>query len=163
MIYKAVYGVMICCLELKIPPPIVALITAALMWLLSITFGFINFDITHKVILCIFLAGLGLLLDLDALWRFIQAKTTVNPIQPTKASTLVTSGIYQHTRNPMYVGNFLFLTAWMIWLGSPLNMACLAFYVTYMNRFQIGPEERVLKDMFGEEYASFCSRVRRWI
>ncbi|HIF17753.1 MAG TPA: isoprenylcysteine carboxylmethyltransferase family protein [Cycloclasticus sp.] len=150
-------------LELKIPPPVVAIISAGLMWLLTTKLGLFSVDIPNKLVLCGFLAGLGLLVDFVALWRFMKAKTTVNPIKPNNASALVTSGIYQYTRNPMYVGNFIFLTAYLIWLGSPYNVICLALYVLYMNEFQIQPEERVLQNMFGDEYRSFCSKVRRWI
>jgi len=150
-------------LELKIPPPVVALIAAVLMWILTRKFGFSSFDIAYKFALCGFLVGLGLMIDLAALWRFAQAKTTVNPIKPRNASALVTSGIYQYTRNPMYVGNFMFLSAWLVWLGSPYSAVCIVLYVLYMNKFQIKPEERVLQTLFGEQYAVFCKRVRRWV
>ncbi|MEO1889775.1 MAG: isoprenylcysteine carboxylmethyltransferase family protein [Cycloclasticus sp.] len=150
-------------LELKILPPVVALLAAGLMWLLSNKLGIASFDVPYKTVLCSLLVGLGLVVDFSALWRFRQAKTTVNPVRPKNASALVTSGIYQYTRNPMYVGNFIFLTAYLIWLGSPYNAVCLVLYVLYMNKFQIKPEERVLRNMFGDEYAAFCRNVRRWI
>ena len=150
-------------LELKILPPIVALIAAGLMWLVSNKLGVASFDIPYKKVGCGSLVVLGLAVDFSALWRFRQAKTTVNPIRPNNASALVTSGIYQYTRNPMYVGNFIFLSAYLLWLGSPYNVVALALYVLYMNHFQIRPEERVLQNMFGDEYTAFCSKVRRWI
>jgi protein-S-isoprenylcysteine O-methyltransferase Ste14 len=150
-------------LELKILPPVVALMAAGLMWLLINKLGVASFDVPYKTAICGLLVGLGLVVDFSALWQFMQAKTTVNPIRPNNASALVTAGIYQYTRNPMYVGNFIFLTAYLIWLASPYNVICLALYVLYMNKFQIQPEERTLKIMFGEEYVGFCSRVRRWV
>lgn len=136
---------------------------AGLMWLLSNKLGITSFDVPYKSLGCGLLAALGLVVDFSALWRFRQAKTTVNPIRPNNASALVTSGIYQYTRNPMYVGNFIFLSAYLLWLGSPYNAAALALYVLYMNHFQIRPEERVLQNMFGDDYTAFCSKVRRWI
>jgi protein-S-isoprenylcysteine O-methyltransferase Ste14 len=154
---------MLASLELKIPPPIVALLTAGLMWLVTNKLGLISFDINYKFAICGFLTGLGLLIDLDAIRQFHQAKTTVNPMKPNSASALVTTGVYQYTRNPMYVGNFLFLSAWLIWLASPYNILCLALYVMYMNKFQIQPEELALRELFGEEYIYFYSRVRRWV
>ena len=150
-------------LELKIPPPVVALIAAGLMWFLSSKIGVASVDVPYKTVLCSLLVGLGLVVDFSALWRFRQAKTTVNPVRPKNSSALVTTGIYQYTRNPMYVGNFIFLTAYLIWLGSPYNVFCLALYVLYMNKFQIKPEERVLLGMFDGEYADFCANVRRWV
>lgn len=151
-------------MELKVPPPIVAILVGVIMWQST---GFtsevllLNFE--YKFIVCVVLACSGLAIDLVALWGFMRARTTVNPIKPTNASTLVTSGIYRVTRNPMYVGNFIFLVAWLVWLGEPLNAMFLILYVLYMNKFQIEPEERVLTEKFGEEYQLFCQRVRRWI
>jgi protein-S-isoprenylcysteine O-methyltransferase Ste14 len=153
---------MLASLELKIPPPIVALLTAGLMWLVTNKLGLISFDINYKFAICGFLTGFGLLIDLDAIRQFHQAKTTVNPMKPNSASALVTTGVYQYTRNPMYVGNFLFLSAWLIWLSSPYNILCLALYVMHMNKFQIQPEEQALREIFGDEYTCFCNRVRRW-
>ncbi|ORU92191.1 MAG: hypothetical protein A6F70_01935 [Cycloclasticus sp. symbiont of Bathymodiolus heckerae] len=150
-------------IELKIPPPVLALIMAASMWGCQEPLNVITFELENKLTICLWLAALGLLVDACALWLFMWARTTVNPIKPNKATALVTSGIYRYTRNPMYVGNFIFLTAWLIWLGSPLNVVFLIFYVLYMNRFQISVEERILSEKFGEEYAQFCQSVRRWI
>jgi len=147
-------------MELKIPPPIVALIMAAFMW---VSQGAFNVQFDNKLYIALSLGTLGLLVDACALWLFLLARTTVNPIKPSNASALVTGGIYQFTRNPMYVGNFIFLTAWLLWLGSPLNAIFLVVYVLYMNRFQISVEERILTEKFGEEYTAFCKRVRRWI
>ncbi len=150
-------------LELKIPPPLVALIAAGFMWLFSRELGLMVYNIPYKEIICGVLVGLGFLVDFAALWRFMQAKTTINPIKPSNASALVTTGIYQYTRNPMYVGNFIFLSAWLLWLGSPFGLVGLVMYVAYMNSFQIQAEERVLTEMFGNEYVVFCKHVRRWL
>lgn len=150
-------------MELKIPPPIVALITALLMWLSKDYLSFISLELQSKQWLCGSLVAIGLLIDFCALWLFIRAKTSVNPIQPNKASSLVTNGIYSYTRNPMYLGNFMFLNAWLVWLASPLSAFFLVCYVLYMNRFQIAVEERMLSEKFGNEYASYCQNVRRWI
>jgi len=150
-------------MELKIPPPVLALILAALMWLCQDVFEVLNVELGNKLYISLSLGGLGLLVDACALWLFLLARTTVNPIKPNKASALVTGGIYQFTRNPMYVGNFIFLTGWLLWLSSPLNAIFLVVYVLYMNRFQISVEERILNDKFGEEYALYCQKVRRWV
>jgi len=151
-------------MELKVPPPVVAILVGVIMWQVT---GFtsevllLNFE--YQFIVCVLIACSGLTIDFFALWGFMRARTTVNPIEPTNASALVTSGIYRVTRNPMYVGNFIFLVAWIVWLGSPLSAVFLILYVLYMNKFQIEPEERVLTEKFGEEYRLFCQRVRRWV
>jgi protein-S-isoprenylcysteine O-methyltransferase Ste14 len=75
----------------------------------------------------------------------------------------VCSGIYQVSRNPMYVGLALFLTAWAVYLSS--IWACLGVlgFVLYISRFQIAPEERALTKIFGTEFTNYQSKVRRWL
>jgi len=63
----------------------------------------------------------------------------------------------------MYLGNFMFLLVWLVWLGTPYALLGLVFYVVYMNQFQIKPEEKALLVLFGDQYAAFCADVRRWI
>ncbi|MBQ0721815.1 MAG: isoprenylcysteine carboxylmethyltransferase family protein [Gammaproteobacteria bacterium] len=150
-------------LELKILPPVVALIAAGLMWLLSHYIEMPVVDFQYKLAICSLWVGLGLGVDFLAIWQFRRSKTTVNPLRPNNATSLVNAGIYQYTRNPMYLGNFMFLTAWLIWLGSPVNLVGLIFYVSYINQFQIKPEERALISLFGDSYSRYRKSVRRWI
>ena len=150
-------------LALKVPPPLVALIAAAGMWMLNENMAFGRIDVTYKTLLCYLLVAIGLIVDFLAVWQFRRLKTTVNPLKPSKASTLATTGIYQFSRNPMYLGNLIFLSAWLIWLGLPFNVVFLAVYVSYMNRFQIKVEERILEGLFGADYNAYCAHVRRWV
>jgi protein-S-isoprenylcysteine O-methyltransferase Ste14 len=94
---------------------------------------------------------------------FRRAKTTVNPMTPDAASSLVVSGIYRYTRNPMYLGFLLILTGWAALLSNMLALAVLPAFVVFMNRFQISPEERVLASLFPVDYAEYRARVRRWL
>ena len=73
------------------------------------------------------------------------------------------SGVYTITRNPMYLGLAIVLLGWACFLSNALAFAFIPAFVLYMNRFQIGPEEAVLGGMFGEQYTSYRSRVRRWL
>ena len=100
---------------------------------------------------------------LAGFYEFQKAKTTFNPMTPDAASSVVTSGIYHVSRNPMYVGFLLLLTTWAIFLSHPLPFLFLPVFVTYMNRFQISPEERALSAKFGEEYDAYKRSVRRWL
>jgi protein-S-isoprenylcysteine O-methyltransferase Ste14 len=108
------------------------------------------------------LAVVGVAFDLLGLIAFRRARTTVNPLHPERASALVTGGIYSVTRNPMYVGMAFLLTAWAVYLSSPWPFLGPALFVVYITRFQIKPEERVLRERFSE-YHSYASRVRRWL
>lgn len=94
---------------------------------------------------------------------FRQHHTTLNPVDPSSASTLVTSGMYCLSRNPMYLGFLLILAAFACLLGNWLAFACLPAFVLYMNRFQISLEERALSKKYGAAYSEYCATVRRWL
>jgi protein-S-isoprenylcysteine O-methyltransferase Ste14 len=109
------------------------------------------------------LVAAGLEFDLLGLLAFRASRTTVNPMRPQRASALVTSGVYRITRNPMYVGMCCLLSGWAIYLSALLPFAGPVIFVLYITRFQIQPEERVLGQLFGEQYAQYTTRVRRWL
>ncbi len=95
--------------------------------------------------------------------EFRRASTTVNPLTPAAASAMVRSGIYRHTRNPMYLGMLLVLAGWAAWLASVAAVAVLPAFVLYMNRLQIEPEERALASLFGSDFEDYRRSVRRWL
>ncbi|MCY1553776.1 Phospholipid methyltransferase [compost metagenome] len=105
----------------------------------------------------------GAFVALFGVASFRRAKTTVNPTTPGAASALVDSGIYRYSRNPMYLGLLLVLAGWGLWLAHALALLGLPAFVVYMNRFQIAPEERALTAVFGDAFAAYRQKVRRWI
>jgi protein-S-isoprenylcysteine O-methyltransferase Ste14 len=107
--------------------------------------------------------ALGIAAALAGVVAFRRARTTVNPLHPEKATAVVDSGIFRFSRNPMYLGMLLALVAWAIYLANPVTLAGPVLFVLYMNRFQIGPEERALSGIFGGPYREYLGRVRRWI
>ena len=147
----------------RIPPPIVAAVFGVLMWAVNrkLEFGRVEFAFQTPVAIVLLVAGL--LLMLVAVASFVVAKTTVNPLRPSRASSLVTTGIFRLSRNPIYLGDLLVLAALAVWLGNAVNVVLLVPFVWTINRFQIIPEERALTDLFGERYVAYCSRVRRWL
>lgn len=150
-------------LELKVPPPIVALVLALLMWLTPAVAGQMAISYPARVLWAVVLVCVGQGIAIAGMVAFRRAKTTANPVKASLASSLVIRGVYQHTRNPMYVGLLLTLLAWGLYLANPLAVPWVVGYVLYITRFQIVPEERVLASLFGAEYADCQSRVRRWI
>lgn len=91
---------------------------------------------------------------------FKNAGTGIRPFD--KATTLVTSGFYRHTRNPMYMGMFLMLAGTAFMMGSVgATLPVLAFILIIRNNFVIG-EERFLEASFGQQYLDYKSKVRRW-
>jgi protein-S-isoprenylcysteine O-methyltransferase Ste14 len=150
-------------LELKIPPPVVAILIAAAMWGVSFHQASLSLVPAMRQFLAAVLAIVGVSFDLLGLLAFRRSRTTANPMKPSKASALVTGGVYRVTRNPMYVGLALLLAAWAVHLSTFWPFVGPVLFVIYMNRFQIGPEERVMRSKFGEEYAAYAARVRRWL
>ncbi len=150
-------------LELKIPPLFLVIIFAILMWLSHLYLPqFIFNDTLRFSLLAIFLI-LGITIVLLGVWTFKQAQTTINPTKPDTSSSLVNIGIYKVTRNPMYVGMASALIGWACWLNSLWSLAFVVVFILYITYFQIKPEERVLSQLFKQEYIDYCAKVNRWL
>ncbi|QUM75976.1 isoprenylcysteine carboxylmethyltransferase family protein [Moritella sp. 24] len=150
-------------LENKIPPPIVAALFAFVMWCISLLLPTVEMSTAIRWVLSVVVIATGVFFCLAGVVSFRQAKTTVNPLKPETTTALVDSGIYAISRNPMYVGFSLFLLAWAVYLSSPWVSVGVLGFVMYMNRFQIVPEERALKGIFGPEFTQYQAKVRRWL
>jgi len=150
-------------LGFKLPPVALGVIVAALMWCVSSATPTFDFRFPASFFSAASLALLGAVIALSGVVSFRRAKTTVNPMRPDSTSSLVVSGIYKYTRNPMYLGFLLVLLGWAIFLSNLAAFALLPAFVVYMNHFQIGPEERALGSLFAQEYQAYHARVRRWI
>lgn len=149
-------------MKTRIPPPIVATLFALLMWQLDRMVPVGQLTLPGSIMISLVLIGLGLVVMTMAWGRFRKVGTTVNPLDPSLASSLVSGGIFGRSRNPMYLGMLIFLTAWAL-LGNIVNIATLYLFVSFMTRFQIRPEEEALTKLFGEDYTQYCNQVRRWI
>jgi len=150
-------------LELKVPPPAVALLVGLLMWFASQLVAPAEVPLGIRLGVSVVLACTGLPIGLAGIVSFRRAKTTINPTKPGAASSLVTAGVFGFTRNPMYLSLLLYLVGWAVYLSSWLAALFLPVFVLYINRFQIEPEERALSSLFGSEYAAYMRRVRRWL
>lgn len=150
-------------LELKIPPLALAVVVAVLMWLVAKYLPVIEVDRVFAGVVAAGLAIGGIGCIVAGVLQFRASSTTVNPTRPDTTATLVTGGIYGRTRNPMYVGMTLMLLGWSVWLGSVYALILPVTFVLYMNRFQIAPEEKALHALFGTEFLTYKSRVRRWL
>lgn len=133
-----------------------------LMYFLHLVLPVGEFYFFGRVGLVCFLLVLAFVIGVLALVDFVRAGTSVDPRKPSKSSRLVVKGIYNYSRNPMYLALLLCLLAWGLWLGNVFNSILAALFVSYMNRFQIVPEERELAKLYGREYRQYCSLVRRW-
>ena len=150
-------------LELKIPPPLVLLIFAIAMWFAAPLTEPLNVSFGLRLGFALALAVIGEGISAAGMIQFRRAKTTINPMKAGNASSLVTGGVYRFTRNPMYLGMVLVLIGWVVFLASPITLIFVPLFVLYIYRFQITPEERVLTSIFGDEYAEYKNKVRRWV
>lgn len=77
-------------------------------------------------------------------------------------SALVEEGIYQHTRNPMYLGMALAYVAITLALNSLWPVLTFVPVILLIRFYVIGREERYLARLFGQAYLDYCQKVRRW-
>lgn len=151
-------------LELKIPPVVLFILCALMIWGLA----------RWAPVLAIPAEGLwtwlhyGLMtaavsLLLASQWQFFRGKTTLNPMDPGAASSLLSTGVFRLSRNPIYLAMLLVLVAIAVRQGQASGLLAAVVFYLWMTRWQIVPEERHLRERFGEEYQRYCQRVRRWL
>jgi protein-S-isoprenylcysteine O-methyltransferase Ste14 len=150
-------------LDKLIPPPLLAALFAAAMWLCARWLPDLTVQFTGQTIAAMAAVAAGVAPVAAAWAQFLQARTTANPIHPERASSLMTHGVFGLTRNPMYLGLALALFGWVLWLGNGACALLLVGFVGYITRFQIIPEERALRANFGEQFDAYARRVRRWL
>lgn len=150
-------------LELRMPPVAVVLVAGMLMGLIGWLTPALPWVYAVRAGIGLAFGAIGILVALAGVLSFRRARTTVNPMRPQAATSLVASGVYRYTRNPMYLGMLLVLIGWGAFLARPWALAVLPTFVLYMSRFQIIPEERALQGIFGAEFEAYRRTVRRWL
>lgn len=150
-------------MKIKLPPPLYGVITALIMWILDAYLPLLHWLPESFAVIAWLPLSLGLVAVAGALLQFVRSKTTPDPFRPERASTLVVSGVYNFSRNPMYFGLLMFLLAWAIYLGSLGGLICLPIFMWLLTNQQIKFEEAALTQRFGEQYEQYMQRVRRWI
>ena len=144
-------------------PPLVSLFFILLMILISLFIPFLSFQIS---ILKWFATGFfisSLLIVLLAALAFKRVQTTIDPTTPDKTSSLVVSGIYAYSRNPMYLGILGSLIGISFLLSNLLSFLLLPLFIITMNRLFIEPEEKALMSIFDQSFSEYKQKVRRWV
>ncbi len=155
-------------LEARIPPPLLMLLFGVAIWTIDRSLPRTRFGsewVATEIRLGVAIVG-GLVaayLFADAVISFRRAQTTINPHRPGTTSVLVTGGVFNISRNPIYLAMLLLLVSWGIWLGNSGALVLCVLFVLMMNRLQIIPEERALAELFGDQFNDYQQRVRRWI
>ena len=119
-------------------------------------------DYPGRQVLAVGLAAGAASLYAMAGWKFTMARTTIDPRTPHRVTTLVTSGIFSRSRNPIYVADALILASHAAWLGRPLALLGVPALVAALHP-QIRAEEIALLRRFGREYDVYLAHVPRWI
>lgn len=149
-------------LELRVPPPLLTAVAAVMMWL-GAREALPWYRPAWVRPLTVAVALTGLTIVMLALLALRRARTTVSPTRPDRTRALVTSGIFRVSRNPIYFGALLILTALGLQLWQPQALVAVPLWAAWIHRFQILPEERVLRGRFGAAFDDYCRAARRWI
>ena len=150
-------------MKLLIPPPIQALLSAIMMCLINRYFTHANFSLNGINIFALIFLIIAAIIIILSMYKFKKIKTTISPLRPNKTSSLVKSGIYEYTRNPMYLGLLLMLFSIALFLKNFISFLIIPLFILFITKNQILPEEEALEKIFGEEYKNYKNKVRRWI
>ena len=147
---------------LKLPPPIWALVYVLIAAAISWSLGWPKFLGLPLAPLGIALVAVASIPSVWAIVLFRREGTEVSPTSPANR-TLVTSGPYRFTRNPMYLGLVIVTLGIAVWVGAwPMFIAPIAVFAT-ANWIHIPFEEDKMRRQFGATYDGYVRRVRRWV
>ena len=145
----------------KIPPPIVTLFFGLCIYLSRSYFPV--FSGSSLNVLSIFFFVYGIFVFAAAVISFKKQKTTVNPISIENASSLVVSGIFKQTRNPMYLGMSFVLLGLTFKFNVIGGLLFTGIFMLFITIFQIKPEEVAMEKLFDQEWKDYTKNVRRWL
>ncbi len=147
---------------LKIPPPVWALAHVLIATAVSYLAGWPRIPDLPFPPLAIALVIVGISWSASAAAFFLRAGAVFNPTAETNPSLVIT-GPYRFTRNPMYLGLVLVALGIAFWVGAwPMFLAPLATFAT-TNWVHIPFEEQRMRQQFGREFDAYADKVRRWI
>ena len=145
----------------KIPPPLVTLFFVLCIYFSKEYFTEFNLEFLTILSYISYFAGLSILVL--AVRLFKKQSTTVNPIKIENASSLVTSGVFKYSRNPMYLGMALILFGLALMFNLIGGIIFTLLFTIYITKFQIRPEEEVMKRFFKEDFLKYKQNVRMWL
>jgi len=145
----------------KIPPPIVTLFFGLCIYLSRSYFPVFSGSALNFLSISFFVYGIFVFAA--AVISFKKQKTTVNPISIENASSLVVSGIFKQTRNPMYLGMSFVLLGLTFKFNVIGGLLFTGIFMLFITIFQIKPEEVAMEKLFGQEWKDYTKNVRRWL
>lgn len=150
-------------LELKVIPPVQLIISSGLMYSLATYFPQYHFDLKVNLPIIILFILAASLIGILALYDFHKHQTTFHPHTPEKTSTVVDSGVFAYSRNPMYISLVMLLLALGVYLQNYSSFSIIPLFIWYITQFQIIPEEKMLDKLFPNDYQAYSKRVNRWL
>ena len=147
-------------LELKIPPPVIVGIGGLLNWFAT---HWVNDLFSPPWLLIAALMVVSGVIGVAGVLGCLRCKTTLHPWNPGETSVLVTQGVFRLSRNPMYLALLLLLLAYYLYQPTWFSPFVFVVVTWYLTRFQVLPEECILSEKFGDQYAQYASSVRRWL
>jgi len=145
----------------KIPPPIVTFFFGLCIYFSQEYFPNFNLEFLTMLSYILYFAGLTVLIL--AVRMFKKQNTTVNPIKIKNASSLVTSGIFKYSRNPMYLGMVMILLGLALMFNVIGGILFTLLFAIYITKYQIRPEEEVMERLFGEDFLKYKNSARMWL
>lgn len=141
------------------PPTVLLLALLAEVVISLLPVGRASIPTGGQVIGVALIAG-GVALNVVAARAFERYGTPIRP--GSEALVLVTKGVFQWTRNPMYLGMGAIIGGSAFALASPWALLVLPVFVAWVGRL-IRWEEALLEETFGDAYRAYSGRVRRWL
>jgi protein-S-isoprenylcysteine O-methyltransferase Ste14 len=147
--------------DVKIPPPILTVIHIGIAYVAkwAIPIPVPMPDLLRNIGFA--LVVVGFLLGVAAFMEFRRSRTTVDP--HGSVTSIISSGIFRFTRNPIYLGFVLMLIGLPLNSGTYWGIVLAPVFIHLMNRLVIEREEAYLEKKFGAVYTGYKSRVRRWL
>ena len=145
----------------KIPPPIVTLFFGLCIYLSRPYFPEFSSSLLNSLSIISFVVGISIFVA--AVGSFKKQKTTVNPISIEKASSLVISGIFKYSRNPMYLGMSFVLLGLAFKFNLIGGLLFTSIFMSFITIFQIKPEEVAMEKLFEQQWKDYIKNVRRWL
>ena len=145
----------------RVLPPVYFLISIVAMALLNFFGPVIEFVRYPWNLLGLVPLGIGIALNLIADAAFKKEQTTVKPFEISTA--LITTGVFEISRNPMYLGMVLILIGIAILMGSLSPLIVIVLFAALMELVFVRTEEKMLEQHFGLAWTEYQSKVRKWI
>lgn len=143
-------------------PPVWLMLAIVIAWMQS-RYLPVGLSLDHPVTQGVagLLIGGGIVLIALAAWEFWRARTTIIPHQVP--SNLITRGVFNVTRNPIYLADVLILLGLILRFDAVLSLPLVPVFVWWIERHFIVAEEDRMRRLFRTEFARYERKVRRWL